>query len=65
MQIRIDDIVAVSLIDGVKYGRVISVDKKNAVVDVGGNVVTAELRHTTRIWEKNLLSKLSKKFCKK
>ena len=65
MQIRIDDIVAVSLIDGVKYGRVISVDKKNAVVDVGGNVVTAELRHTTRIWEKNLLSKLSKQFCKK
>jgi len=65
MRIRIDDIVAVSLIDGVKYGRVISVDKKNAVVDVGGNVVTAELRHTTRIWEKNLLSKLSKKFCKK
>lgn len=65
MQIRIDDIVAVSLMDGVKYGRVISVDKKNAVVDVGGNVVTAELRHTTRIWEKNLLSKLSKQFCKK
>lgn len=65
MQIRINDIVAVSLIDGVKYGRVISVDKKNAVVDVGGNVVTAELRHTTRIWEKNLLSKLSKQFCKK
>lgn len=65
MKIRIDDIVAVSLMDGVKYGRVISVDKKNAVVDVGGNVVTAELRHTTRIWEKNLLSKLSKQFCKK
>lgn len=65
MKIRINDLVAVSLIDGVKYGRVISVDKKNAVVDVGGNVVTAELRHTTRIWEKNLLSKLSKQFCKK
>jgi hypothetical protein len=65
MQVRINDIVAVSLIDGVKYGRVISVDKKNAIVDVGGNVVTAELRHTTRIWEKNLLEKLSKKFCKK
>jgi hypothetical protein len=50
--------------DGVKYGRVIFVDKKNAIVDVGGNVVTAELRHTTRIWEKNLLEQLSKKFCK-
>jgi hypothetical protein len=64
MRIRIDDIVAVSLMSGVKYGRVISVDKKNAIVDVGGNVVTAELRHTTRIWEKNLLENLSKKFCK-
>jgi hypothetical protein len=64
MRIRIDDIVAVSLMDGVKYGRVISVDKKNAIVDVGGNVVTSELRHTTRIWEKNLLEQLSKKFCK-
>jgi hypothetical protein len=58
------DIVAVSSHSGVKYGKVIAIDKKNAVVDIGGNIVTAELRHVVPVWEKNLLKKLSERFNK-
>ena len=42
------------------YGRVVSVDVKKAVVSVGGNIVHAERRHVTKIWDKPLIEKLIK-----
>ena len=59
MSIRINDIVAVSTSNGVLFGKVINKDKKKATILVGGNVITAETRHVTKIWEKNLLKKLN------
>ena len=61
MNLSINDIVAVSTINGVKFGRVVTLDKKKVTVNIGGNVVVAEIRHVTRVYEKGLLSKLRKK----
>ena len=57
---RVNDIVAVSTMNGTKFGRVVTKDKKRATINVGGNVVTAEIRHVTKIHENKLLKKLNK-----
>ncbi len=64
MRVKQGAIVAVSSItnSGVKYGRVVALNGKNAIVDIGGNTVTAQIKHVTPIWEKNLLAKLREKF---
>jgi hypothetical protein len=61
MSLKVNDLVAVSSLNkGVMYGRVVSVDVKKAVVSVGGNIVHAERRHVTKIWDKPLIEKLIK-----
>ena len=61
MSLKVNDLVAVSSFDkGVMYGRVVSVDVKKAVVSVGGNIVHAERRHVTKIWDITLIKKLTK-----
>jgi hypothetical protein len=55
-----NDIVAVSTMNGTKFGRVMTKDKKRATINVGGNVITAEIRHITKVQEKKLLNKLNK-----
>ena len=57
---KVNDIVAVSTMSGTKFGRVVTKDKKRATINVGGNVVTAEIRHVTKVHEKKLLKKLNK-----
>ena len=57
---KVNDIVAVSTMNGTKFGRVITKDKKRATINVGGNVVTAEIRHVTKVHENKLLKKLNK-----
>ena len=57
---KVNDIVAVSTMNGTKFGRVITKNKKRVTVNVGGNVVTAEIRHVTKVHENKLLKKLNK-----
>ena len=57
---KVNDIVAVSTINGTKFGRVVTKNKKRVTVNVGGNVVTAEIRHVTKVHENKLLKKLNK-----
>jgi hypothetical protein len=58
MKINENDIVAVSTIDGVKYGTATNVEKNKVWVSVGGNTIITEPRHITRIYENHLLKKL-------
>ena len=58
MNLNKNDIVAVSTIDGVKYGIAKNVEKNKVLVSVGGNVIIAEPRHITRVYENHLLKKL-------
>ena len=58
---KINDLVAVSLREkNTQFGRVISIDKKTAMVNVAGNVVTADVNHITKVYEKNLIRKLTR-----
>jgi len=57
---KANDIVAVSTMNGTKFGRVVTKNKKRVTVNVGGNVVTAEIRHVTKVHENKLLKKLNK-----
>jgi hypothetical protein len=57
---KVNDVVAVSTINGTKFGRVVTKNKKKVTVNVGGNVVTAEVRHVTKVHENKLLKKLNK-----
>jgi len=57
---KVNDIVAVSTMNGTKFGRVVTKNKKKVTVNVGGNVVTAEVRHVTKVHENKLLKKLNK-----
>jgi len=57
---KVNDIVAVSTMNGTKFGRVVSKNKKKVTVNVGGNIITAEIRHITRVYENHLLKKLNK-----
>ena len=57
---KVNDIVAVSTMNGTKFGRVVTKDKKRATINVGGNIITAEIRHVTKVHEKKLLKKLDK-----
>jgi len=57
---KVNDIVAVSTMNGTKFGRVVTKNKKRITVNVGGNVVTAEVRHVTKVHENKLLKKLNK-----
>ena len=57
---KVNDIVAVSTMNGTKFGRVVTKNKKRVTVNVGGNVVTAEIRHVTKVHENKLLKKLNK-----
>jgi len=57
---KVNDIVAVSTMNGTKFGRVVTKNKKKVTVNVGGNVVTAETRHVTKVHENKLLKKLNK-----
>ena len=40
---KVNDIVAVSTMNGTKFGRVVTKDKKRATINVGGNIITAEI----------------------
>lgn len=64
MRVKQGAIVAVSSITNseVKYGKVVTLNGKDAIVDIGGNTVIAQINHLTPIWEKNLLAKLREKF---
>ena len=57
---KVNDVVAVSTINGTKFGKVVTKDKKRATINVGGNIITAEIRHVTRVYENHLLKKLNK-----
>lgn len=61
MNLRINDLVAVSSYDSVKYGRIVDLHGKRVTINVGGNVITAEPRHVTRIYDKKLINKLNTK----
>lgn len=59
MSLKINDLVAVSsLSKSVLYGRVVDVSVKMVAVSVGGNVVHAEPRHVTKIWDVKLAKRL-------
>ena len=57
---KVNDIVAVSTMNGTKFGRIVTKNKKKVTVNVGGNVITAEIRHVTKVHENKLLKKLNK-----
>lgn len=61
MALKINDIVAVSTSNGVRFGKVIANEKNKVSVIVGGNVITADPRHVSKVYEKNLLKKLINK----
>lgn len=58
---KINDLVAVSLLNkNVQFGRVVGVTNKSAMVNVAGNVVTADIGHITKVHDKNLIRKLTR-----
>lgn len=59
MSLRTNDLVAVSSHSkGVLYGRVVDVSVKMVAVSVGGNIVHAEPRHLTKVWDVTLSKRL-------
>lgn len=59
MSLKINDLIAVSsLSKSVLYGRVVNVGVKMVAVSVGGNIVHAEPRHVTKIWDVKLSKRL-------
>jgi len=61
MRLSINDLVAVSLMNkNTQYGRLVSVDKKKVTVNVGGNIITAEPRQVTKVYDKKLLKRIER-----